>query len=148
MGNLWLKIKIWTKITLAALLAIYLAFFIFKNGGRTATFWWWFYRDYETSLLFLVLIAFVAGSLVTLLLMTVLRTVRQIRELRSRNRAASLEAEIRDMKSKAAMLQTRPSAATTGADRTSPASHSVAGPASLSDVAPAIDDDDDAQIRP
>jgi uncharacterized integral membrane protein len=70
MGNLWLKIKVWTKVTAAALLTIYLAFFVFKNGGRTATFWWWFYRDYETSLLFLVLIAFCAGSLVTLMLMT------------------------------------------------------------------------------
>ncbi len=38
MGNLWLKIKIWTKITVASLIALYLLIFILKNGGETAKF--------------------------------------------------------------------------------------------------------------
>ena len=108
MGSLWLKIKIWTKITVAALLTIYVLIFVMKNGGRTAEFWYWFNREVETSLLFLVMYAFLVGVITTVLVGTALRTLRQIRELRSRNRSERLEAEIADMKTKAAMLQTRP----------------------------------------
>lgn len=107
MGSLWLKIKIWTKIAVAVLLTIYVLIFVMKNGGRTAQFWYWFNRDVETSLLFLVLYAFLVGVITTVLVGTAFRTLRQIRELRSRNRSEKLEAEIADMKAKAAMLQTR-----------------------------------------
>ena len=115
MGSLWLKIKIWTKITVAVLLTIYVLIFVMKNGGRTAQFWYWFNRDVETSLLFLVMYAFLVGVITTVLVGTALRTLRQIRELRSRNRSERLEAEIADMKTKAAMLQTRGSNTESGA---------------------------------
>ena len=55
------------------------------------------------------------------------RTVRQIRELRVRSRAAKLEAEVRDMRSKAAMLQTKPAGG-------------GATPASTIDIAPPVSD--------
>src|SRR6185437_1982336 len=61
MGNLWLKIKVWTKITIAALVAIYLLIFILKNGGERASFWWWFGRTYDGPLLYLVLFTFIIG---------------------------------------------------------------------------------------
>ena len=108
MQNLWLKIKIWTKVTVAGLIALYVLIFVLKNGGRQAKFWYWVGRDYETSLLSLVAFAFLIGGLVAILATTTFRTVRQIRELRVRNRSAKLEAEVRDMRTKAAMLQTKP----------------------------------------
>jgi uncharacterized integral membrane protein len=109
MGSLWLKIKIWTKITAAALIALYLLIFVIKNNDQKATFWYWYNGKYQGSLLALVLFAFLIGGLVTLLATTTLRTVRQVRELRARSRASKLQAEVADMKAKAAMLQTRAS---------------------------------------
>ena len=119
MGNLWLKIKVWTKIVIASAIGLYVLIFILKNGGRTAPFWFWFYRDDEHSLLFLVLLAFVIGVVVTILAMTTLRTLRQVKDLRSRSRSERLEREISDMKSKAAMLQTKPAARAAGGSSSS-----------------------------
>jgi uncharacterized integral membrane protein len=107
MSNLWLKIKIWTKISAAALIALYVLIFVIKNYDQPATFWYWFRDPYRGSLLLLVLFAFLIGGLVTLLATTTFRTIRQIRELRARSRAAKLQADVNDMKAKAAMLQTR-----------------------------------------
>ena len=112
MQNLWLKIKIWTKVTIAVVIAIYVLIFILKNGDRKADFWFWFGREYSGSLLSLVAFAFLTGGLVAILATTTFRTIRQIRELRARNRTAKLEAEVRDMRSKAAMLQTKPAGTT------------------------------------
>jgi hypothetical protein len=151
MGNLWLKIKVGTKITIFVILLIATLLFVFNNINKPITIWLW--NDYQTTLLKVLFFTVLVSVIFTILIGTAFRTLRQIREIRARSRAKNLEAEIRDMKSKAAMLQTRTSGGGGGAtDRTSavisPAAHSVAGPASLSDVAPAIDDDDDAQTRP
>ncbi len=135
MGNLWLKIKVWTKITFAAVLAIYLLIFILKNGDRKADFWFWFGREYSGSLLSLVFFAFLIGALVAILATTTFRTIRQIRELRARNRSQALEREVADMKAKASMLKTKPLGGVAPAPPPAPA------PASLADVAPpAVDD--------
>jgi len=116
MQNLWLKIKVWTKITVAAVIVIYLLIFVLKNGGRKAEFWFWFNHEYEGSLLSLVFFAFLIGGLVAILATTTLRTIRQIRELRARNRSDRLVAEVAEMKAKAAMLQTRPGSGAQDAD--------------------------------
>jgi len=108
MGNLWLKIKVWTKVTIAALVAIYLLIFILKNGGERASFWWWFGRTYDGPLLYLVLFTFIIGAVISLLGLMMFRTVRQVKEIRSRGRSERLERDLADMKAKAAMLQTRP----------------------------------------
>src|SRR5687768_993385 len=107
MGSLWLKFKIWTKIVVASFLILYLTIFVIKNSDRTTKFWYWFYRDFQTPLLFLVLFSFAAGVLLTILSRAAFRTMRQIRDMRSRARTERLEDEIRDMKQKAAMLQTK-----------------------------------------
>jgi len=123
MQNLWLKIKIWTKITIAALVALYVLIFVLKNGDRKADFWFWFGREYSGSLLSLVFFAFLIGGLVAILATTTFRTIRQIRDLRARSRTARLEDEVRDMRSKAAMLKTKPSgAAVSTADLAPPVS--------------------------
>jgi len=107
MQNLWLKIKIWTKVAIAAVIGLYVLIFVLQNGGRQAKFWYWFNHDYETSLLSLVFIAFLIGGLVAILATTTFRTIRQIRDLRTRNRAAKAEALLRDQETKAAMLRTK-----------------------------------------
>jgi hypothetical protein len=55
--------------------------------------------------------AFLAGVVFTIVANTTLKTVRQIRDLRSRGRHEKMERDLEDMKTKAAMLQTRPSQA-------------------------------------
>jgi uncharacterized integral membrane protein len=133
MGNLWLKIKIWTKISIAGLIALYLLIFILKNGGENARFWWWFGREYQGPMLYLIVFAFLIGGLVAILATTTFRTMRQIKELRARNRSEKLEREISDMKTKAAMLQTRP---VPGASATPPAEISPPHEPSEPDTAP------------
>ena len=58
MGNLWLKIKVWTKITVAALITLYVLIFVLKNDAQKVKFWYWINREYEGSLLSLVFFAF------------------------------------------------------------------------------------------
>lgn len=113
MGNLWLKIKIWTKSLLAGALVLYALLFILNNSGQPVTFWYWFRREYQTSMLVLITVTFLAGIIGTLLVRTTFNTIRQIRDLRQRNRIARLEREQADMKAKAAMLQTRTSSTPT-----------------------------------
>ena len=108
MQNLWLKIKVWTKVTIAAVIVLYVLIFVFQNSGKPVKFWFWFNREYEGSLLSLVFFAFLIGGLVAILATTTIRTIRQIRELRARSRSERLEQEVADMKAKAARLQTRP----------------------------------------
>ena len=104
---MWLKIKIWTKTIVVGVLVLYGLIFILNNSGQSVRFWYWFRREYETSMLVLILLTFLAGVVGTLLVRTSITTVRQIRESRARSRTARLEREVEDMKSKAAMLQTR-----------------------------------------
>ena len=116
MGNLWLKIKVWTKISIAAIVALYVLIFVLQNNGEKAKFWFWFGHQYEGSLLSLVFFAFLIGGLVAILATTTVRTIRQIREIRARSRSQRLEDEVASMKAKAAMLQTRPAGVAQDAD--------------------------------
>jgi uncharacterized integral membrane protein len=109
MGNLWLKIKVWTKGIIFGALLIYSLLFILNNSGQAVKFWYWFRREYETSMLVLILVTFLAGVACAILVRTTLKTIRQIRDLRERSRIDRLEREHADMKAKAAMLQTKTS---------------------------------------
>lgn len=111
MGNLWLKIKIWFKVALVAAVFVYVVIFTAKNASEKARFWYWFNHQPETTLLFLVFCAFVAGVIATLLVRTTFRTVRQISELQHRTRIHRMDQQIADIHTKAAMLQTKPPAA-------------------------------------
>src|SRR5687768_16057695 len=111
MGDFWLKLKIWTKAVLFALIVLYALLFFYNNAGKQVTLWYSFNREYPISVLLLVFLTFVIGVIGTLLVRTTLKTVRQIRDVRVRDRAVRLEREVADMKAKAAMLQTRPDAA-------------------------------------
>lgn len=107
MGDLWLKMKIWTKAILFGLIALYVLLFFFNNAGKNVTLWLFVNREHTISVLLLVFLTFIIGVIGTLLVRTTLKTVRQIRDMRVRERAVRLEREVADMKTKAAMLQTR-----------------------------------------
>ena len=110
MTNVWLKIKIWFKLLLFGLIAIYILLFLFKNYDRQITIWLWFTEGgtYTSSLLVLVFGVFVISVIGTLLTSTIWRTVRQIREAGARSRTQRLEKAIAEMNAKAAKLQIRP----------------------------------------
>ena len=120
MGNLWLKIKVWTKVIAFALVLIYVTLFIINNSENQAKLWFWFGRGKEvtTSVLKLVAITFFIGVLVAVLTRTTLRTIRQIQDLRGRQAAERKERELErrgkqlsEMETKAGMLRSRPEAA-------------------------------------
>ena len=111
MSNLWLRIKIWFKVALVTALVIYVILFVYFNASEEAQFWYWPRHQPKTTLLLLVLCAFLAGVVSTLLVRTTLRTIRQISELQQRARAQRMDRQIADIHSKAAMLQTKPPAA-------------------------------------
>jgi uncharacterized integral membrane protein len=112
MGNMWLKIKVWTKGILVGLLVMYVFVFMLKNTGQEPVkLWFWFNTQLTISPLLLVVTTFLIGIVFTILARTTFTTVRQIRELRQRSRTEKLEREVADMKNKAAMLQTRPATA-------------------------------------
>jgi len=128
MTNLWLKIKIGTKITVFAILSLAVLIFLIQNVNKPVNVWLW--NDIDTTLLRVLFVTMLVSVVFTILVGTTFRTIRQIRELRARSRASKLEKEVADMRAKAAMLQTRPSAAGSATPQA----------ASLSDVAPPVSD--------
>ena len=136
MANLWLKIKVGTKLAIFFILLIATLLFVFNNINKPITIWLW--NDYPTTLLKVLFFTVLVSVIFTILIGTAFRTVRQIREIRARSRSQKLEEEIREMKEKASMLQTRSS--TNGTTPVSaPASAPAAAPAPKPDLPP-IDD--------
>jgi hypothetical protein len=125
MGQLWLKIKVGCKIAIFAILSLAVLVFLIQNVNKPVKLWLW--NDIDTTLLKALFVTALLSVVFTILLGTTFRTIRQIREIRTRSRAEKLEQDIRDMKSKAAMLQTKP----VGGGTT---------PASTIDVAPPVSD--------
>ena len=107
MNGLWLRMKVWTKVALFALLFVYVLTFIFKNIEPRVSLWVWYNRQIDLSVLLLALVSFVIGVLGTILSRTTFKTLRQLRELREKNRAQRLEREVAEMRTKAAMLRSR-----------------------------------------
>ena len=120
MNNLWLRIKVWTKVLLIAAIFVYIIVFTYKNASQPKVrFWYWVNRQPDTNLLLLVLGAFLAGVICAFLLRTMLRTVRQVQEIQSRGRVQRLDRAVADMQAKAAMLRSKPDlGAETSVDRT------------------------------
>lgn len=103
--NFWLKLRIWFKVTVFAIVALYvLMFLIFNHGTRTEM---WFYPGsngrLETSVLLMAVGAFLLGVITTLLVRTILRTISQIREMKRRR----LEKEAAAVVARAAKLRVR-----------------------------------------
>ncbi len=107
MADLWLKIKVWTKITLFGLVLLYVLVFVAKNSRTPVELWVWPNHKPQTSVLLLALYAFASGVVLTILVRTTLKTISQINDLKHRSRHDRLAREVADMKSKAGMLRER-----------------------------------------
>lgn len=107
MNSLWLKIKVWTKVVIFSLLLLYGLLLIYNNSGEPVKVWIWFYRSYEIPVLLLIIATLLVGVIGTLLVRTVFKTIRQLRDLRARTEVEKRERDLVEMKTKAAMLQTR-----------------------------------------
>src|SRR5579871_5936491 len=98
MANLWLKIRIWTKIVVISGLVIYVILFTYNNTQKPVQLWYWFGHAPETNLLLVVLCSFVAGVVGTILARTTLRTVRQVKDLQERARSQKMDRDIADIR--------------------------------------------------
>lgn len=106
-SDTFLKIRIWAKIILLALLVLYALLFLFKNS-QPVSLWLFFGFEIQSINVILALLgAFLLGSLTTIAVRMVFKTVTQVRNSRDRGRTERLEREIADMRTKAATLQTR-----------------------------------------
>lgn len=107
MGKFWLKVWIWTKVIVFTLVCIYIAVFAIIND-KDATIWVSYHKEIQTSTLMLAVVAFLAGVVCTILVRTMLVTLRQFREVKERNRQERLHRDVQEMKAKASLLQPRP----------------------------------------
>ncbi|HZZ41729.1 MAG TPA: hypothetical protein VFE58_02225 [Tepidisphaeraceae bacterium] len=107
MSNTWLKIKVWTKLTIFFLVLIYLLIFVSKNSSQHVEFWYWYNGIWPTSLLYFTFFTFLAGIVVTLLARTIYKTVGQFRELRHRSDQDRRDRELRELQAKTTALETR-----------------------------------------
>ena len=112
MGNIWLRIKVWTKVAVFAILFLYLILFVINNSEQPVKLWFWIHHEADTTVLVLVLWAFVTGVVGTILIRTTFKTLRQIREMQERGRTEKMHRELKDMKTKAGMLRPRPDGTT------------------------------------
>jgi small-conductance mechanosensitive channel len=81
MGDLWLKIKIWTKGIVLGLIVLYVLVFLLKNTGQDAVkLWFWFHTELTISPLLLALSTFLIGIIATILFRTLFNTVQQVKE--------------------------------------------------------------------
>jgi uncharacterized membrane protein YciS (DUF1049 family) len=98
-SNTLLKIRVYTKIVLLSLVAIYSLAFILVNTGQTVDLWLFpFVTIQGMNTILALLAAFILGVIVTLLLRTALATWKQLRLSRDRDRTDRLEHEIQEMK--------------------------------------------------
>jgi hypothetical protein len=107
MGNLWLKFRVWTKVAAFGFFLIYALAFTYFNYAQKVKFWLWYRTEPDTSVLGLALVAFLVGVIGTILVRTTLKTVGQIKQLRSRGRSEKMERQMAAMHAKAGRLQTK-----------------------------------------
>ena len=95
-----LKVWVWAKIALFALIVVYILYFVIANYEEMATVSYFPGRAFRSSVLLLGLLTFLLGGLTTLLVRTTLATLRQIRGVRDRAKTDRLEREVAEMRTK------------------------------------------------
>jgi uncharacterized integral membrane protein len=80
MSDSFLKIKVWTKLILMGLVAIFVLLFVYENYSYSATVW--LFGKHEMTVLELLFLTFIFGVIATLLARPIYRTLGQIAELR------------------------------------------------------------------
>ncbi|MEM1012357.1 MAG: hypothetical protein AAGI46_09055 [Planctomycetota bacterium] len=96
-----LKVRIWTKVTLLSIVAIYTIVFVLLNGRGTIDVWLFPTVTLNTSPIVGLLAAFVLGALAMLLTRMAFATLRQAKTAREKGRTDRLEREIQEMKLRA-----------------------------------------------
>jgi hypothetical protein len=105
---MWLKIKVWTKIVVFVLVMTYVGAFLIFNHGEEVNIWIWVGTIKRPDVLTLIAYTLIAGIVGTLLFRMVFRTLRQLREISQKKKQSQLHEDVNDLKSKAGMLQTKP----------------------------------------
>jgi hypothetical protein len=88
MNDSMLRIKVWTKLILLALVVLFVLLFTYENYSRTATVW--FFRDHDMTVLELLAVTFFVGVAVTLLARPTYHTLGQIALLRKKTPEAAV----------------------------------------------------------
>ena len=96
MNDFWVKFKFWAKISIAALLALFVLIFVIRNANEPVRIW--LLRYYDTSVLWLLFLTFCFGALSTLLAKTTYNTFRQYNQMQERDRLARMEQHLHQMR--------------------------------------------------
>lgn len=109
MATTWMKIKLWTKISIFGAVAIYLIAFVLVNrNAEIAPALDFLFKKHERPNALLVLLLTSIFSIMSWwLFKTVFKTLRQMRDVRRRAYLERIEKEHAEMVAKAGKLQTR-----------------------------------------
>ena len=103
-----LKIRIWTKTILFAIVALYALLFLLFNLSQRISLWLFFGVEIaDVNAMLALVIAFLLGGLLTLLVRMIFTTLSQMRQARDRGRSDRLEREISEMKMKSSGMGQR-----------------------------------------
>src|SRR5260221_13177320 len=112
MKTTWLKIKLWSKVTVFGGIALYVVGFIIANrNARVDPSLDFLFKKYDNANVLLVLLLTGLFSVFGWwLFKTVFKTIRQMRDVKRRAHLERIEREHAEMIAKAAKLQMRPEA--------------------------------------
>jgi uncharacterized membrane protein YciS (DUF1049 family) len=125
MKGYFLKVWLWIKALVLAAVILYLILFVANNNEKSMKVWLWIGREPDVSLLGLISTLLATGVVLTLLIKTVITTIRQIQEARAKSRTLRLEKEVAEMRAKAEMLQKRDAASSSTASTPPPSATST-----------------------
>jgi len=125
--NFWLKLRVWTKVILFSILALYIILFLVFNLGTTTNLWLYpgTGGQLQSSVLLLSMGAFLFGVIVTLLTRTIMRTAAQIKLMKRKR----LEKEAAAVIARAAKLRVREEQSATSAGQGFPVIQKTSGQA-------------------
>jgi uncharacterized integral membrane protein len=124
MSDLWLKIKLWTKVIVTSAVALYFLIFLGQNHGHPVDVWFWFSDVFHTSVLRLIFYVFVGGIVTAFMTQTTVKTLYQFRTLRAKAATARAEQQLADLKAQQAAAQT---SSTDPAKRSNPSRNTAQG---------------------
>lgn len=109
MKTSWLKIKMWSKVSLFGAVAIYvIAFVLLNRNAFISPALDFVFKKYESvNALLVLLLTGVFSIFGWALFRTIFKTLRQMRDVQRRAHLERIEREHTDMVAKAAKLQTR-----------------------------------------
>lgn len=109
MNSTWLKIKVWTKISVFGIISLLIVVVLSRNWDTRVSHLDFLFVKYENPRLLLVLFLTSIFSIFGWwIFKTVFKTIRQLRDVRRRAHLERIEKEHADMLAKAAKLQTKP----------------------------------------